>query len=165
MLTGFPAVVYQRVLLLQDRKFNMPLLAICLIVMGLTLLFWPLGAIVRNHYHQRMELDLKQLRGRLWIRLVCAFSLAFMAGMFFTMSSAGATDLNDKLDLRINLIQVLGVLGVLGTILVLVACVRSWRDRNLWGMVKAWNLVVLLACVGFTWFVLYWNLLDFRMNY
>jgi CubicO group peptidase (beta-lactamase class C family) len=165
MVTGFPAVVYQRVRLLQDTKFNMPLLAICLSVMGLTLLFWPVGAIVRNHYHQRLELDLKQLRGRLWIRVVCALNLAFIAGLYWTVSNATATDLNDKLDLRINLFQVIGVLGVLGTALVLVACVRSWRDRNLWGAAKAWNLVVLLACLGFTWFVLYWNLLDFRMNY
>jgi len=57
------------------------------------------------------------------------------------------------------------VLGALGTLLVLIACLRSWRDRNLWIWAKVWNFLVLAACLGFTWFVLYWNLLDFSKNY
>ena len=163
LVSSFPAVVYQRASLLQDNTFNIPLLISCLVIMGLTLVFWPVGAVIRMHYHQRLELDIPQRRGRLWIRLVCALNLIFFVAMILTFSSAGR--LSEKLDLRINLIQVLGVLGALGTVLVVMACFRSWSDRNLWVWTKAWNFLVLLACLGFVWFVLYWKLLDFNLNY
>ncbi len=165
LVPNFPAVVYQRVSLLQDKKFNLPLLIGCLVIMALTLLFWPVGAMIRRHYHQRLELDAGQRRARLWIRLVCALDIIFVVAMIQAFSTTEAGSLSEKLDLHLNLIQAVGVLGALGTVLVLIACLRSWRDRNLWVWAKVWNFLVLAACLGFTWFVLYWNLLDFSKNY
>jgi CubicO group peptidase (beta-lactamase class C family) len=165
LLPNFPAVIYQRASLLQDNNFNIPVLISCLVIMGLTLVFWPVGAIIRAHYHQRLEMDAPLRRGRSWIRMVCALNVLFVVAMLLTLSGNGAGTFSDKLDLRLNLIQVVGVLGALGTVLVLIACLRSWRDRNLWMWAKAWNLLVLLACLSFAWFVLYWNLLDFNLNY
>jgi hypothetical protein len=165
LVPNFPAVVYQRASFLHDQRYNQPVLIGCLIIMALTLLFWPAGALVRRHYHQRLEMDAPQRRGRLWIRLVCALNIIFVVAMLQTFSNAEAGVFNEKLDLHINLIQAVGVLGALGTVLVLIACLRSWRDRNQWVWAKVWNLLVLLACIGLTWFVLYWNLLDFSKNY
>jgi CubicO group peptidase (beta-lactamase class C family) len=165
MVLNFPAVVYQRASLLQDSKFITPLFIACMAIMALTLLFWPIGALARRHYHQRLELDQYQLRARLWIRLVCALNLIFVLGLLATFANADIADLSEKLDLRINVIQVVGVLGVIGLLLVIIACWRSWSDRSVGAGAKLWNVLVLLACVGFVWFVLYWNLLDFRRNY
>jgi CubicO group peptidase (beta-lactamase class C family) len=165
IVTGFPAVVYQRASFLQDRKYNMPVLIGSLIVMGLTLLAWPVAAIVRGHYHYRLELDAFQLRGRLWIRMVCAANILFVVIMVRTLSSNDPGVFSEKLDLHINLVQAGGVLGAMGTVLVLIACLRFWRDQSLWFWTKAWNLLVLVACIAFTWFVLYWDLLDFSKNY
>jgi hypothetical protein len=165
LVPNFPAVVAQRVSLLQDSLFNTRLIVSCLAVMALTLVFWPVGALIRRHYHQRLEMDAGLLRARLWIRLVCVLDLAFVAALLLTLSDVSPGDLSEKLDLRINLYQGLGVLGVLGTLLVLVACLRTWRDRNVWFWTKIWNLLVLISCAGFAWFVLYWNLLDFSKNY
>jgi hypothetical protein len=105
------------------------------------------------------------MQGRLWIRLVCALDLIFIALLAMTLTGGNPGDFSEKLDLRLHMVQVLGVLGALGTILVVIACLRSWRDRNLWWFAKFWNLTVLLACAGFVWFVLYWDLLDFNLNY
>jgi hypothetical protein len=73
--------------------------------------------------------------------------------------------LSEKTDLRIHITQVVGVFGALGTILVIIACLRAWRDRNLWWFAKVWNFVLVLACLGFLWFALYWNVLNFNLNY
>ena len=59
----------------------------------------------------------------------------------------------------------LGLLGAAGTIVVFLACLRSWRDRQAWFWSKVWNLAILLACLGFVWFGYYWNLMNFNMNY
>src|SRR5262249_7132160 len=165
MLPNFPAVVYQRAPLLQDSKFITPLFMTCLAIMALTLVFWPIGALARSHYHQRLELDQYQLHARLWIRLVCALNIIFVLALLATFANAEAGDLNEKLDLRINLIQVIGALGVAGLLLVIIGCWRSWSDRSVGAWAKLWNFLVLLACAGFVWCVLYWNLLDFRRNY
>jgi CubicO group peptidase (beta-lactamase class C family)/fluoride ion exporter CrcB/FEX len=165
LVPNFPAVIYQRASFLHDQRHNQPLLIGCLIIMALTLLFWPIGALIRRHYHQRLEMETPQRRGRLWIRLVCALNIIFVVAMLQTFSNADVGAFNEKLDLHINLIQAVGVLGALGTLLVLIACLRSWRDPNQWVWAKVWNLLVLLACIGFTWFLLYWNLLDFSKNY
>jgi hypothetical protein len=104
-------------------------------------------------------------RARLWIRLVCALDIVFILALLLTFSKVDPGDLSEKLDLRLNLFQAIGVLGALGTLLVAIATLRSWRDSSLWFWTKVWNLLVLIACVGFTWFVLYWNMLDFSKNY
>jgi CubicO group peptidase (beta-lactamase class C family) len=165
MVIGIAAIVYQRAHTLQEKKLNLPLLIGSLAIMALTLLFWPVGALIRRHYHQRLELDSGMRRARLWIRVVCALDIVFIVGLLLTFSSINPGDLSEKLDLHINLLQGVGVLGAIGTLLVLIACIRSWRDSNLWFWAKVWNLLVLLACIGFTWFVLYWNMLDFSKNY
>lgn len=165
LLLSFPAILYQHAAFLQDKSFNQPLILGCLIVMALTLLFWPIGGLIRRHYHHRLELGDAQRRARTWIRLVCALDLTFAIGLLTLVSSANASDLNERLDLRVNFFQVIGVLGALGTVLVFVGWLRLWRDRAYWFWARIWNLLVLLACLGFVWFVLYWNLLDFRMNY
>jgi hypothetical protein len=42
---------------------------------------------------------------------------------------------------------------------------RSWKDSQVWFWTKIWNLLLLLACLGFVWFSYHWNLLNFNLNY
>lgn len=165
LVPNFPAVVYQRATLQDNAPFNQALIIFALCVMGLTLVLWPVGAFVRRHYHQRMEISDATAQGRLWIRLVCALDIIFIAALALVLSGGAPGDFSEKLDLRIHLVQAIGVLGALGTILVLIACVRSWRDRNYWWFARFWNFVILLACAAFLWFAIYWNLLNFNLNY
>jgi len=133
--------------------------------MALTLLFWPAGALIRRHYHSRLEMDEPTRQGRLWIRLVCALNLIFVLGMLLALSSDDPTGLNERADLKIHLLQAVGVLGAAGIVLVFIATVRSWRDRTMWWWSKFWNCMVLAACAAFVWISIYWNLLDFNLNY
>jgi hypothetical protein len=48
---------------------------------------------------------------------------------------------------------------------VLIASLRSWKDPHAWFWGKVWNLLLLLACLGFVWFSYHWNLLNFNLNY
>ena len=162
---NFPAVVYQHTSFKNNGSFNMALIVCCLVVMVLTLLFWPAGAFVRRHYHHRLEIEAGTMQGRLWIRLVCALNLIFVFGIVLAVSGDNPGDFSEKLDLRIHLLQIIGVLGAAGLFLVFVAAVRSWRDHNVWWWTKFWNAVVLLACLGYVWFVIYWNVLNFNLNY
>jgi CubicO group peptidase (beta-lactamase class C family) len=165
MVPNFPAVVYQHATMENNGVLNQALTLICLVIMALTLLFWPAGALIRRHYHSRLEMDEPTRQGRLWIRLVCALNLIFVLGMLLALSSDDPTGLNERADLKIHLLQAVGVLGAAGIVLVFIATVRSWRDRTMWWWSKFWNFMVLAACAAFVWISVYWNLLDFNLNY
>jgi len=162
---NFPAAAEQRVSLVQSADFNQALIVGVLIILGLTLLCWPLAAIIRGHYHQRLELDSRYMRLRPWVRVVCAVDIAFLLIFLTVLTSGGINVLSSRTDLKFQTIQFLGVLGALGTVVVLLASLRSWRDPHAWFWGKVWNLLLLLACLGFVWFSYHWKLLNFNMNY
>jgi CubicO group peptidase (beta-lactamase class C family) len=165
LIPNFPAVVYQRIKLIANSDFNQSLILVVLIILGLTLVFWPIGAIIRGHYHHRLDLDAPSLRLRPWVRLVCALDIAFLLIFFKVLTSDSLAALSSRNDLKFHLIQTLGTIGALGTIVVLIACFRSWRDPHEWFWAKVWNLLLVVACLGFVWFSYQWNLLNFNMNY
>jgi CubicO group peptidase (beta-lactamase class C family) len=165
LAVNFPAVVLQRVSLITNSDFNQYLILAVLLVLGLTLFGWPLAAIIRGHYRQRLELDAGYMRMRPWVRVVCAVDIAFLVIFFLAITSDSPGALSARSDIKLQAIQVLGLTGALGTVVVFLACLRSWRDHHLWFWAKVWNLLILLACIGFVWFSYHWNLLNFSMNY
>ena len=162
---NFPAAGEQRVSLMASADFNQALIVGVLVVLGLTLVCWPLAAIIRAHYHQRLGLDASYLRLRPWVRVVCAVDIAFLLIFLMVLTSGGISVLSSKTDFKFHATQSLGVLGAIGTMIVLLATLRSWRDPHAWLWSKLWNLLLLLACLGFVWFSYHWNLLNFNMNY
>jgi CubicO group peptidase (beta-lactamase class C family) len=162
---NFPAAAEQRVSLVWSADFNQSLIVGIIVILGLTLVCWPLAAIIRAHYHQPLDLDAGYLRLRPWVRVICVVDIAFLCIFLMVLTSGGINTLSSKSDFKFHAIQCLGVLGALGTILVLLASLRSWRDPHAWFWGKVWNLLLLLACLGFVWFSYHWNLLNFNMNY
>jgi CubicO group peptidase (beta-lactamase class C family) len=162
---NFPAAAEQRVSLMASADFNQSFIVGVLVVLGLTLVCWPLAALIRGHYHQPLDLDPNYLRLRPWVRVVCAVDIAFLLIFLMVLTSGGINVLSSKTDFKFHAIQSLGVLGAIGTVIVLLATLRSWGDPHAWFWGKVWNLLLLLACLGFVWFSYHWNLLNFNMNY
>jgi CubicO group peptidase (beta-lactamase class C family) len=165
VLSNFPAVLYQHTSFANNGAFNQTLIIACLCVMTLTLLLWPAGALIRRHYRHRLDIEPRTMQGRLWIRLVCALNIVFVLGLVTVLSGGGPGDFSEKLDFRIHGMQIIGLCGAAGIILVLLGALRSWRDPNVWWWSKVWNAIVLLACIAYVWFLIYWNLLNFNLNY
>jgi hypothetical protein len=40
-----------------------------------------------------------------------------------------------------------------------------WSAPNVWKAVRWLNLLIVLACLGFSWFVIHWNMVNFNLNY
>ncbi len=166
LVPDFPAIVFQRASWADTAPWNRFLLTSSLPILALTLLFWPVAAGIRLHYRTRLELSSQHRRLRLIVRLVCLVDIIFAAGMLLTVGGDDPTALlGGKLDSRLLLFQGVGILGVLGSLAVIYATIRSWGEHNLWFWAKMWNLLVMLACIGFAWFSIHWNLLNFYMKY
>src|SRR5205807_4098103 len=122
--------------------------------------------VVRRHYQIRLELTSQQRSLRLLVRSVCVADIVFALGILLTISGDDPTGLlSGKLDSRLLMFQGTGLLGALGALAVIYAVIRSWRERGLWFWATAWNFLVMVACLGFSWFAIHWNLMNFNMKY
>lgn len=166
LLINFPAVIFQRVPLLNNEPFNTMLAAGCIGLMALSLLLVPVAAVIRRHYRMRLELTPGQLRMRRILRAVCAINLAFVV-LFLAVVSVPDTAvlLSGKLDRWLRLLQVLGFIGALGSLPAIYAALGLWRQRDLWFWGRVFDMLVMLAAVGYTWFIVHWNVINFSMNY
>ncbi len=167
MAIDFPFMVFQKASWSETTAFNMTIIVGALCVFALTLLLWPVAALVRKHYHRKLELNSGDRLWRLLVRIVCALNLTFILA-FGIAVGRGLSDpakLNRGLDPVLHLIQLVGWLGVLGTLAAIFNFLRAWRDRDRWWWTKLHAAGLALACLGFSWFVLYWNMLQWGLNY
>jgi len=165
--TDLPIFVLQRVPALKGQTLNLGILIFAAVVLALTLLFWPVNAMLRWHYRYRVELEPGYRRLRRWMRLVCMVDLGFMAGCTLWLSSVDENIalLSSRFDPKLHALQATGALGVVGTLIAIAYCLRSWQSEGLWFWTQVWNTLVMLACLGYSFYLLNWHLLNFRLNY
>jgi len=177
----FPFMVFQKVGLLESKLFNLFVLFTCVGLIVLAIILWPVAAWVRRHYRYQLELSQKERQWRFLARLVCLLDLAVLLGFVWVFSKSGdITVVNDSLDKWIHLLQLLGIISIIGAFVAIYYAVTAWRTapaytgasqatpvgvrgRIFWDRTAA--TAVALGCVGFAWFVLYWGILNFHLNY
>lgn len=158
---GLPTTWYK------TRNLNLILLGISLTIFLLTLLAWPMNAILRRHYAYRLTLP-PGYRWRRWlIRLACFLSLLFVVLwlQFLSGVQGDIARFNSGAHGTIRLIQLVALLGALGIIVAIVQAIRSWGDRTVWRWTAVWNTLVALAFVCYLGFLLNWHLLTTSLRY
>ena len=163
----YPFMIFQQVNSpLGKQGVNYLILGLSLGVIVLTLLLWPVGAIIRKHYGRPLMLDVGARRLRMWMHVVCIIDVIFVGGMLALVSAlSNITALTDNLDKWIHLLQVIGVLAGIGALAGIYTAVKSWGDARQWMWYKVWNTLLAIGCVGFFWFIFHWHLLNFHLNY
>ena len=103
---------------------------------------------------------------RRWMRWICVIDLAFALsfGLWLASVDDDIAMLSSAFDTKLRMLQVIGALGVLGTLVAINYCIRSWGDSGLWFWTKVWNTLLMLGCVGYTFFLLNWHMLNFGLN-
>ncbi|HJQ23479.1 MAG TPA: serine hydrolase domain-containing protein [Blastocatellia bacterium] len=167
MILPYPFFIFQRVGFWENQKVLLPVLAVSLLVMLLTLVLWPVAFFVRRHYGQKLELTPTGRRLRLILRVVFALDVFFVVAMT-VLVIYGSTHLEvftDRWNMRFHLIQVIGVIGAVGTLAVLYNAAHSWVNKRnrIWGKLQA--TILALACLGLLWFAFVSHLLHFSSNY
>lgn len=191
----YPFMVFQRVGWLQSKFFNYFVLGTSLGIMVLALILWPLNGLVRRHYGKKLHLSSRDRRLRISTRAVCAINVLFVLLLALVLTSGeGATSLNG-IDGRLHVLQVLAVIGAVGSLVVVYNAFRAWRwkpaamvspvaagssdsaaptssspsssttSESQKRSSRTFETLIALACLGFTWFVLYWNVLNFYLHY
>ena len=163
----FPFMVFQKSPWSENAAFQLPLITISLTVIALTLILWPVMALIRRHYGRPLGLSPQQRRVRLLVRLACLMIVIFFAAFatFFSMAEKDIGLLSPHGNPWIRLIQIAGWLGILGTVAAVIYAVRSWKDSQRWMLARICDTVIALSFVGVVWFVFTWNLLTWSLKY
>jgi len=167
LVTDFPVFVFERSPMAENSGFDLPVIVTALSILCLTIVLWPVAALIRRHHGHKLNLTPEQRRIRLIVRLTCVLNLLFLISfaVFLTMSEKNIGLLSPRFNPLLRLIQIVGWLGVIGTLAALYNALRSWKEQGLWRWSKLGDTVVALACVAFAWFVFTWNLLHWSLRY
>jgi CubicO group peptidase (beta-lactamase class C family) len=162
----FPFFVFERASLVDNKYFNLSIVIPSIVIIALTVLLWPVGAAIRKHYGQTLELTALEKRLRLAVRAVCILDLAVLIGwVIYISGTEEISNLSRSRDPFLLLLQVLGIVAVFGTAVVLIDCFQSISKRALWIWSKISSVALAFACLGFVWFIWHWNLINFNLHY
>jgi CubicO group peptidase (beta-lactamase class C family) len=162
----WPFFIFQKVGFWENKYFNYTLAIFGLVMVVLTVLLWPVGALIRKHYGRPLDLSPLERKLRLSVRLVCVLFICFSGGWLAVLAKAMADpSAINALAPWIICFGVLGVLCAFGAVLVCVNTFRSWSAPNRWLWTKLHDTALALACLGLVWFAITWNLMNFNMHY
>ena len=191
----FPFFVFQRVGLLQLAPLDLFLLGASVTILLLALLLWPVAALVRRHFGTKLNLGRREQRLRVAVRLACALDIIFLLSLTVVLNGLSETLPTSHITARLHFVQLIGLAGALGTLISIYKAWRFLRAAvtpalakatatavnsasgestaavvaapapSLWWGTKVFEALIALACMGFAWFVTYWNLLNFSSNF
>jgi CubicO group peptidase (beta-lactamase class C family) len=166
MVIDYPFFVFQRSPGTENGTFNLWMIIAAIAIFVLTLLLWPVGALLRKHYGHPLNLTPQQRRLRLIVRLTCLLDLVFLVLFvgFFAMAEKDIGILSPRFNPLLRTIQLVGWLGLLGTLAALYGAWQSWKERH-WWLSRLGDTLIAVSCLGFVWFVFVWNMLHWSLRY
>jgi CubicO group peptidase (beta-lactamase class C family) len=146
-------VTMTRASALDSAAWNMPLLIATLTLLTLTVVFWPVKAILRWRYDTHFSFSGRAAWLYRGTRLVALVDLVFLGGylgaLVFGMSHIEFLDA--RLDPVILALQCLGVIAIVGAIVPLLELRQSLFDRTRPWWTKLTDAMNLLACLAVVW--------------
>ena len=133
----------------------------------LTLIVWPIAALVRRHYHQPFKLTGRSARLHRLLRLVALIDVLLAVGWAVLLSfvEKDIAVLNDPINVWLRLLQLIGVLTLIGGVVGLVNLwhVYTHRRRERWAMIGA--VILAIATVGMAWMVIALRLVTLSLQF
>jgi CubicO group peptidase (beta-lactamase class C family) len=136
MFTEDPIEIFQNVSWTENKTVLTFALGFVLAVFGLTLVLWPVGALIRRHYRRKLELNPVERRIRLFVKLGCALDLIALLAFAGTMAYgfSNLSFFSDQFDPWFRILQLLFLAGVAAAVFIIYGSYRLWRTagKGLW---------------------------------
>jgi hypothetical protein len=166
-----PIIVWDRTPWYQNSSWLLPLTYLSLAVLFLTMLFWPVRAIVRRRYGAALGLEGRELKAYRASRIAATAIFLTLIG-WVVMISVMFGDLNYlsasflPVVLTVQVISFIAFIGGAAAILWYAATV--WRRKGGWKATwkaKAWSALLVVSALPVLWVALTYHLIGFATNY
>ena len=164
---GAPFEVWLRVDGKQDGAWLVPALCVSLAALFLTVVFWPVNAIVRRRFRTRLDLPAPALRayraGKLGALLVFSAFIAWTLSVVSMFSDLNKT--TAAFDPVIRFCQVFGFVAFIGGfVLALWNLWSVWTGKRRWPA-KLWSVVLVFSTFIVLWVAFAFHLIGWGVNY
>jgi CubicO group peptidase (beta-lactamase class C family) len=157
-----PFMVWDRAPWYRDGTWLMPLCVGALILVALTALSWPAGALSRRRFGLAIALSGSDLRSYRWVRALSWLVLAALGGWAWLFSSLGS---DTNVDPAIWLLEIAGTVGFVGLCgAALWNLQRVWQTDRGW-FAKLWGVLLVLAALVTLYVALTFHLISFGTRY
>jgi CubicO group peptidase (beta-lactamase class C family) len=162
-----PIMIFTPASWLDSPLWNLPLIVGTILMLGLTVIFWPVKAILRWRYDREFELSGWGATVYRFTRIVALIDLAFWGGWigFVAYASDHLEFFGPRSDILLRGFQVLGILGTIGVFFPLAELAVALPDRNRPWWTKVSDVLVAAACVATVWYAFSQHLISVGLNY
>jgi CubicO group peptidase (beta-lactamase class C family) len=158
-----PFMVWDRVPWTRNTAWLMPAAIAGAIIVAITALGWPVGAIARRRYGASLNLSGIDLTLHRLIHALAWLALATLGGWTLLLNSLGKIESN--LDGWIWFLEIASAVGfsALAACALWIAC-RSWLRPQSW-LNRAWSALCVAGALSILWTAAAFHLISFGANY
>jgi CubicO group peptidase (beta-lactamase class C family) len=137
-------------------RWNLVLLEVSLAVLAITVVLWPIAALVRRHYGQAFKLIGRSATLHRWVRIIALVDVILAIGWMTILTLIGKdlSLLSDAINPWLMLLQALGVLAIIGSVIGLLNLVQVWRDGSTNWRAKLTSAALAFATLSAAWLVI-----------
>ena len=162
-----PFEVFLRADTLHNGAWLSPALYVSIAALLLTVLFWPITAIVRRSYRARLDLAPHEISayraGKVGALLVLLALVAWLASVIWMSSDLNKT--TSASDSLVRFDQIFGLIGFIGGfLLVLRNLWVVWTEPRRWPA-RLWSVVLALSAAVVLWVAIAFHLIGWGVNY
>ena len=162
-----PFMVYDRAVWYKNSAWLAPALYAALTAMLLTVLLWPVAAIVRRRFGAPLKLDRREMRAHRLVRIAGLLTLVTMIGWMVLVSAMtkNIDNLTSAMDPFIWLLEIASLVFFAGGfVIALWHAWIVWRGNRRW-QAKLWSVVLVVAALAVLWVGLAFKMISFGVNY
>jgi len=162
-----PIIMLERAPAAKSGAWLMPAAAASLVALALTVIFWPIAALVRRHYRKPLPFTGREAKAYRWVRIGALASLAAMLawGGIIVAMFEDLSLLTASMDIWLVILHVVGSIAVFaGFALAVWHLVVVWGGKRRW-TAKLWSIVLVLATAVCAWIAIAYHLVGIGTNY
>jgi hypothetical protein len=162
-----PTSVLQRIPVRRAAPLNLTVLLGSFVTLALTIILWPVGYMVRWHYHRPLAYSAEGRRLRTFLRIAATLDVLWLASWAIVLLPL----LRVQVDVyNTGFDPVIRTLQIAGLIVVAVAAVACWSLWRLCRLQTSWpcrigNGLIAAALLGLVWIGFVGDLISFNLNY
>jgi hypothetical protein len=161
-----PFMVFDRIEWWRNTSWLIPSFRVSIAVLALTVLLWPVRALVRRAYRAASPLSGFALTAHRAVRIAAAVMLVCVAGWVGLVSAIFDRVIpSTALDAPILGLQALTLVATAGGLLI-----ALWNARLVWGerqgwFARLWSSILVIAFGVFLWIAIVFRLVNFSAQY